>query len=62
MPSIGCANNHAPMWPASDAEADVGATKLFDALWNGMHLEPMLLGRYPEDCFPLIEDAIPTAT
>ncbi len=29
--SVGCANNHAPMWPASDDEADVGAAKLFDA-------------------------------
>ena len=47
--SVGCANNHAPMWPASDDEADVGATKLFDALWNGMFSEPMLLGRYPAD-------------
>ena len=52
MPSIGCANNHAPIWPASDDEADVGATKLFDALWNGMFIEPMLLGRYPEDLLP----------
>ena len=24
-------------------------TKLFDALWNGMFAEPMLLGRYPAD-------------
>jgi beta-glucosidase len=56
--SIGCANNHAPMWPASDDEADVGATKLFDALWNGMYVEPMLLGRYPADLAPLLEDVI----
>jgi beta-glucosidase len=56
--SVGCANNHAPMWPASDDEADVGATKLFDALWNGMYVEPMLLGRYPVDLLPLLEDAI----
>ncbi|GAA2149989.1 GH1 family beta-glucosidase [Nocardioides koreensis] len=56
--SIGCANNHAPMWPASDDEADVGATKLFDALWNGMYVEPMLLGRYPRDLMPLMEDVI----
>ena len=28
--------------------ADVGAAKLFDALWNGMFAEPMLLGRYPD--------------
>ena len=58
IPSIGCANNHAPMWPASDDEADVGATKLFDALWNGMYIEPMLLGRYPVDILPLVEDVI----
>jgi beta-glucosidase len=56
--SVGCANNHAPMWPASDDEADVGATKLFDAIWNGMFVEPMLLGRYPADLAPLLEDVI----
>lgn len=53
--SVGCANNHAPMWPASDDEADVGATKLFDAMWNGLFLEPMLLGRYPGDLAPMLE-------
>ncbi len=56
--SVGCANNHAPMWPASDDEADVGATKLFDALWNGMFVEPMLLGRYPADLAPLFEGIV----
>ena len=56
--SIGCANNHAPIWPASDKDADVGAAKLFDALWNGMYLEGMLLGRYPNDLRPLLEDAV----
>ncbi|MGZ5399707.1 MAG: GH1 family beta-glucosidase [Nocardioides sp.] len=56
--SIGCANNHAPIWPASDQDADVGAAKLFDALWNGMYLEGMLLGRYPNDLRPLLEDAV----
>ena len=56
--SVGCANNHAPMWPATDNEADVGATKLFDALWNGMFAEPMLLGRYPVDLGPLLEDLV----
>jgi beta-glucosidase len=53
--SVGCANNHAPMWPASDDVADVGASKLFDAFWNGMFAEPMLLGRYPRDLEPLLE-------
>jgi beta-glucosidase len=56
--SIGCANHHAPMWPATEDEADVGATKLFDALWNGMYLEPMLLGRYPVDLEPLMEGVV----
>jgi len=56
--SIGCANNHAPMWPASDDEADVGAAKLFDALWNGMFAEPMLFGHYPRDLELLVEPFI----
>jgi beta-glucosidase len=56
--SVGCANNHAPIWPASDSDADVGASKIFDALWNGMYLEPMLLGRYPADLEPLLSDYI----
>jgi beta-glucosidase len=44
------------MWPASDDPADVGATKLFDALWNGLVLEPMLLGRYPGDLALLLDE------
>ncbi|WP_323793720.1 GH1 family beta-glucosidase [Nocardioides sp.] len=56
--SVGCANNHAPMWPATEDAADLGATKLFDALWNGLFIEPMLLGRYPVDLAPLLEDVV----
>ncbi len=56
--SIGCANNHAPIWPASDDPADVGAAKLFDMLWNGHYLEGMLLGRYSDDLALLLEDHI----
>ena len=56
--SIGCANNHAPIWPNSDDDADVGASKIFDAMWNGMFLEPMLLGRYPADLMPLLEEVM----
>ncbi|MBZ5735453.1 family 1 glycosylhydrolase [Nocardioides sp. TRM66260-LWL] len=55
---VGCANQHAPVWPVSDDAADVGASKLFDALWNGLFLEPMLLGRYPADLAPLLEDVV----
>jgi beta-glucosidase len=54
--SVGCANNHAPIWPASDSDADVGAAKLFDAIWNATYIEAMLLGRYPADLLPLMED------
>jgi beta-glucosidase len=53
---VGCANNHAPIWPASDDPAHVGASKLFDALWNGLFVEPMLLGRPPADLAPLLAD------
>ncbi len=45
---VGCATNHAPMWPVSDSEADRAAADLFDLLWNRIFAEPMLLGRYPE--------------
>ena len=55
---IGCANNHTPMWPASDDPADVGATKLFDSMWNGMFLEPMLLGRYPVDLADFLAEVV----
>ncbi len=53
---VGCANNHSPMWPASEDVADVGATKLMDSMWNGLFLEPMLLGRYPVDLEPMMSD------
>ena len=56
--SVGCANNHSPIWPASDDAVDVGMSKLFDAMWNGLFLQPMLLGGYPEDLMPLLEPVI----
>lgn len=46
--AVGSANNHAPMWPASDSDADRGAADLFDTVWNRLFADPMLLGRYPE--------------
>lgn len=56
--SVGCANNHSPVWPASEAPEDVGASKLMDMFWNGMFLEPLLLGRYPFDLGPLLEGSV----
>jgi beta-glucosidase len=46
--AVGTANNHAPMWPASDAEGDKAAADLFDTVWNRIFADPMLLGRYPD--------------
>lgn len=46
--SVGCANNHMPVWPATGSEEDRAAADLYDALWNRMFSDPMLLGRYPE--------------
>ncbi|MCL2543990.1 MAG: family 1 glycosylhydrolase [Nocardioidaceae bacterium] len=56
--SVGCSNGHGPIWPASLRDADVAASKLFDAILNGVALEGMLLGRYPSDLMPVIEEAI----
>jgi len=57
-PSIGCVNAHAPVWPASTAEEDIAASKLFDSLWNLILLEPMLLGRYPADLAPIFDTLV----
>ncbi len=46
--SVGAANNHSPVWAASDDPADVAAAALYDTIWNRIFAEPMLLGRYPE--------------
>jgi beta-glucosidase len=46
--SVGSANNHSPVWPASDDPADQQAAHLYDVLWNRIFGDPMLLGRYPD--------------
>lgn len=56
--SVGCATNHAPVWPHSDEPEDTGASKLFDMLWNGAFAEPILLGRYPFPLLPLLDDVL----
>lgn len=53
---VGSANNHAPMWSASDSDADLAATGLFDDLWNNLFADPMLTGAYPEDLAPFFAD------
>ena len=56
--SVGCAINHAPVWPRSDEPEDTGSAKLFDMIWNGSFAEPVLLGRYPLPLMPLVEHVL----
>ncbi|HET6627910.1 MAG TPA: GH1 family beta-glucosidase [Nocardioidaceae bacterium] len=46
--SIGCANNHTPVWAASPSAEDKEAAHAYATLWNRLFSEPMLRGRYPE--------------
>ena len=53
---VGIAQSLAPAWPASEAAADVEAAALLDRLHLGLHIEPLLWGRYPE--LPVIDPAV----
>ena len=46
--SVGTANNHSPVWPATEGPEDVKAAGLYDVLLNRIFADPMLLGRYPD--------------
>ena len=46
--AVGCANNHTPVWPASDSVEDLAAADLYDSIWNRLFADPLLLGRYPD--------------
>jgi len=46
--NIGIANNHAPIWPATDGPADLAAAELADGLVNRVFADSILLGAYPE--------------
>lgn len=43
-----------PVHPSSDSEEDQRAAKIIDSLLNGWWIEPVLLGRYPEDILELM--------
>ena len=45
--SVGCANNHSPAWPASHSAADEAAAESYDAVWNQLFADPILIGSYP---------------
>jgi len=46
--SIGIANNHAPIWPASAAAEDRTAAQIYDDLTNWTFVDPLLAGTYPD--------------
>ncbi|MDK2760096.1 MAG: beta-glucosidase [Sphingopyxis sp.] len=52
---IGIANNHPPVWAASDDPADHAAAQLYDMLVNRLFADPLLLGHYPD----ALRDAMP---
>ncbi|MCX7522874.1 GH1 family beta-glucosidase [Microbacterium sp. STN6] len=53
---IGIANNHAPVWAASDHDEDQQAAALYNALANDLFADPLLLGRYPALLEPYLPD------
>jgi beta-glucosidase len=46
---LGIALNLEPRRPASDDAADVAAARLADGMLNRIFLDPLLMGRYPDD-------------
>ena len=47
--TVGIALNPAPVYAASESEADRDAARRADGLRNRMFLDPLLLGKYPSD-------------
>jgi beta-glucosidase len=55
--NIGIANNHTPVWRASDREEDQIAAGIYDNLANWLFADPILLGRYPAELESMLPDA-----
>jgi len=56
---IGIVVNIEPKYPASDNPADRAATNRADAYMNRQYLDPIFLGRYPEELGQMFGDAWP---
>ena len=56
---VGIVVNIEPKYPASADPADVAATARADAAMNRLYLDPLLLGRYPEEMPGIYGDAWP---
>ena len=55
---VGITSNYGPCQPASDAEADVAAAGLSDALHNHLYTDPLLWARYPAEVEAYLGDAV----
>lgn len=55
--TVGIANVHSPVLPASQSDADTAMAALFDLIHNRIFADPVLLGRYP-DTPEVILDAV----
>ena len=57
---VGIALHNAAVWPASDAEEDLGATEIAHAWHNfPMFLDPIVYGRYPPELEGRISEYLP---
>ncbi|MEJ2290424.1 MAG: GH1 family beta-glucosidase [Deinococcales bacterium] len=52
--TLGTVVNLQPVVPAAEGEEHRRAAELVDAVWNRCTLDPLLLGRYPEQAVPLL--------
>ncbi len=52
--TLGTVVNLQPVLPAEDGEEHRQVAELVDAVWNRATLDPLLLGRYPEQAAPLL--------
>jgi beta-glucosidase len=56
---VGITIDVVPMYPASDSEEDVAATRQLDGFRNRWFLDPVLRGEYPADLHERFADALP---
>src|ERR1700719_3196545 len=56
---IGITVNLEPKYPASDSPEDLAATRRADAYMNRQFLDPVFLGRYPEEMPAIVGEAWP---
>ena len=56
---IGLVVNLEPKYPASDSAEDLAATARADAYMNRQYLDPVFLGKYPEELLEIYGDTMP---